>query len=53
MSPVSRLVFEADKNPQLLISDIVATINKDGTISAHVPYVLPHKQLIPNHKIGQ
>ena len=27
------------------------TINKDGTISAHVPYVLPHKQLIPTIKL--
>ena len=48
---ITSFVFEADKNPQLLISDIVATINKDGTISAHVPYVLPHKQLIPTIKL--
>lgn len=39
--------FEAKKNPRLLLADIVATINEDGTISAHIPYILPDKKLIP------
>ncbi|WP_455585233.1 CotH kinase family protein [Bacteroides sp.] len=45
-------VFEAAKNPQLLIEDIAATINEDGTISAQIPYIIPDKNLVPTIKLA-
>lgn len=44
---ITSFVFEASKNPQLLLADITATINENGTISALIPYVIPNKKLIP------
>lgn len=44
---ITSFVFEAARNPLLLLTDVVATINEDGTISARIPYLLPDKKLIP------
>lgn len=40
--------FLAKDNPDKLLTDVKATVNEDGAISAVIPYILVDKKLIPS-----